>query len=38
MILIYNVYYTVWGGVANEMIAIISSIIGICRYKTEETN
>lgn len=33
MILIYNVYYTVWGGVANEMIAIISSMIGIYRYK-----
>ena len=33
MILIYNVYFTVWGGVANEMIAIISSVIGIYRYK-----
>ena len=33
MILIYNVYYTVWGGVANEAIAIISSVIGIYRYK-----
>ncbi len=33
MILIYNVYYTVWGGVANEMLAIISSLIGIYRYK-----
>ncbi len=33
MVLIYNVYYTVWGGVANEMIAIISSVIGLYRYK-----
>ena len=33
MILIYNVYYTVWGGVANEMIATVSSMIGIYRYK-----
>ena len=33
MILIYNVYYSVWGGVANELIAISSSIIGICRYR-----
>ena len=33
MIIIYNIYYAVWGGVANEMIAIISSVIGIYRYK-----
>ncbi len=33
MALIYNVHYTVWGGVANETIAIISSLIGIYRYK-----
>ncbi len=37
MIAVYNVYYTVWGGVANELIAIVSSIIGIYRYrKTKE--
>ena len=33
MILIYNVYFNVWGGVVNEMIAITSSIIGLYRYK-----
>jgi hypothetical protein len=33
MVLIYNAYYTVWGGVANEMIAIASSAIGLYRYK-----
>ena len=33
MVLIYNVYYAVWGGVINEMIAIVSSLIGIYRYK-----
>lgn len=33
MILVYNLYYAVWGGVANELIAIISSIIGIYRFK-----
>lgn len=33
MVLIYNAYYTVWGGVANEMIAIVSSAIGLYRYK-----
>ncbi len=34
MILIYNVYFNVWGGVVNEMIAITSSIIGLYRYKS----
>ncbi len=33
MVLIYNVYYTVWGGVANELIAITSSLIGIYRFR-----
>jgi hypothetical protein len=33
MILIYNVYYTVWGGVVNELIAISSAIIGLYRYR-----
>ncbi len=33
MVLIYNVYYTVWGGVINELIAISSSVIGIYRYR-----
>ena len=33
MILIYDAYYTVWGGVINELIAITSSLIGIYRYK-----
>ncbi len=35
MVLIYNVSYAVWGGVVNEMIAISSAIIGICRYRNE---
>lgn len=38
MVLIYNAYYCVWGGVVNELIAIISSLIGIYRYKTEPQN
>ena len=33
MILVYDAYYTVWGGVINELIAITSSVIGICRYR-----
>lgn len=33
MILIYDAYYTVWGGVANEAIAVVSSIIGLFRYR-----
>lgn len=33
MILIYNIYYTVWGGVVNELIAISSAIIGLYRYR-----
>ena len=33
MVLIYNLYYNVWGGVVNEMIAIVSSAIGLYRYK-----
>ena len=37
MVATYNVYYTVWGGVMNEIIAIVSSIIGIYRFrKTKE--
>ena len=35
MVLIYNVYYTVWGGVLNESIAIVSSLIGLYRYRTK---
>lgn len=33
MVLIYNAYYNVWGGVVNEMIAITSSAVGIYRYR-----
>ena len=33
LVLIYNVFYSVWGGVVNEAIAISSSVIGIYRYK-----
>ena len=33
MVLIYNAYFSVWGGVFNEAIAISSSIIGIYRYR-----
>jgi len=33
MVLIYNAYYNVWGGVVNEMIAISSSAIGLYRYR-----
>jgi hypothetical protein len=33
MVLIYNAYFSVWGGVFNELIAISSSIIGIYRYR-----
>ena len=35
MVLIYNVFYSVWGGVANEFIAISSAAIGLWRYKTK---
>jgi len=33
MILVYDVYFSVWGGVMNELIAISSSIIGLYRYR-----
>ena len=33
MVAAYNVYFTVWGGVANELIAISSSVIGIIRFR-----
>lgn len=33
MVLVYNAYYFVWGGVANELIAIASAAIGIYRYR-----
>lgn len=33
MVLAYNVFYSVWGGVFNELIAISSSVVGIYRYR-----
>lgn len=33
MVLLYNGFYTVWGGVFNEFIAICSAVIGLYRYK-----
>ena len=33
MVIIYNVYYQVWGGVINELIAMVSAVIGIYRYR-----
>ena len=33
MVIIYNVYYQVWGGVVNEVIAMTSAVIGIYRYR-----
>ena len=32
-ILIYNVYVFTIGGIANEAVAIISSVVGIIRFK-----
>lgn len=36
MVATYNVYYTVWGGVVNELIAISSSVIGIIRFRNNK--
>ena len=36
MIVIYDVYYAIWGGVVNELIGIISAVIGIYRYRKTE--
>lgn len=33
MVIIYNVYYQVWGGVVNELIAMTSAVIGIYRFR-----
>lgn len=33
MIAIYDIYFSVWGGVMNELIGIASAIIGIYRYR-----
>lgn len=33
MVIIYNVYFKVWGGVVNELIAMASAVIGIYRYR-----
>lgn len=38
MVIIYNAYFSVWGGVANEAIAITSSIIGIIRFRSKKEN
>lgn len=36
LIAIYNIYYTVWGGVLNEIIAISSAAIGLYRYRNKD--
>lgn len=33
LIMLYDVYFAVWGGVANELIAVTSSLIGIYRFR-----
>lgn len=33
LVLIYNFYFTVWGGVFNEFITISSAAIGLYRYR-----
>lgn len=33
LVIIYDVFFEVWGGAVNELIAITSSIIGIYRYR-----
>ena len=35
MVIVYNAYFSVWGGVANEVIAISSSVIGLYRYRSK---
>lgn len=35
LVLIYNAYFSVWGGVANELIAITSAVIGLYRYRSD---
>ena len=35
MIIVYDAYYTVWGGVVNELIAISSAVIGLYRFRKE---
>lgn len=35
LILIYNIIFSIWGGVFNEVIAISSSIIGIIRFRNK---
>ena len=36
MVLLYNVYYMVWGGVLNEAIAITSAVIGLYRFRASK--
>ncbi len=33
LIILYNIYFSVWGGVVNESVAIVSSAIGLIRYR-----
>lgn len=33
LVLIYNIFYSVWSGVLNELIAISSAVMGIYRYR-----
>lgn len=33
MIIVYNIFATSYGGITNEAVSIVSSVIGICRYK-----
>jgi len=37
MIIIYNVFVFSLGGIANETVAIVSSIIGIIRFRKDKT-
>ena len=36
LVLMYNIYFLSIGGISNEAIAIISSVIGIIRFKKEK--
>ena len=33
LVIIYDVYYQAWGGMANELIAMTSAVIGIYRFR-----
>lgn len=36
LVLIYDIYFAVWGGVMNEVLALVSASVGLYRFRNKE--